>query len=87
MEGERFAPLPSSRESSRPVASGIIVDQFRAMARDNGDVVQVYEELLSELTFNSKPIITDLTIIAGEQRDHGEGIADAICARILEVSG
>ncbi|KAL3522038.1 hypothetical protein ACH5RR_014872 [Cinchona calisaya] len=83
----------------KPLAPPTILDKFRAMLKEREvrvsednvvflsteEVVRIYEVVLSELRFNLKPIITDLTIIAGEQIDHGEGIADAICARIIEV--
>ncbi|KAL8130148.1 hypothetical protein V2J09_019303 [Rumex salicifolius] len=86
--------------SSKP-ASSPILDRFRDLLRmreeeirvhsydapppTTDEIVRMYEDVLSDLTVNSKPIITDLTIIAGEQKEHAEGIADAVCARIVEV--
>ncbi|XWS18225.1 hypothetical protein CRYUN_Cryun32bG0024900 [Craigia yunnanensis] len=81
---ERFKDLLKQREDELRVSGGADDDEVGATPNTE-DIVQLYEAVLSELTFNSKPMITDLTIIAGEEREHGEGIADAICARIVEV--
>lgn len=45
-------------------------------------IVEDYASSLSELTFNSRPIIDNLTIIAKENTDNAPGILAAISARI-----
>ncbi|KAL6578476.1 Polyadenylation and cleavage factor 4 [Orobanche minor] len=77
---DRFRAMMKEREEELRVFGGQTV-----LPLSTDEIVRLYEIVLAELTINSKPIITDLTIIAGEQRAHGEGIADSICARIIEV--
>ncbi|CAH1448318.1 unnamed protein product [Lactuca virosa] len=76
--------IRNEREEEIRVSSGGD-DDIEIPLLSTEEIVELYEVVLSELVINSKPIITDLTIIAGEQREHGAGIADAICARIIEV--
>ncbi|KAK4284406.1 hypothetical protein QN277_001244 [Acacia crassicarpa] len=77
---ERFKALLKRRYDQRGSLADDDVPQL-----PTEEIVQLYDIVLSELTLNSKPIITELTIIAGDHKEHGKGIADAICDRILEV--
>lgn len=80
---DRFRAMVKEREEELRVSYYASDDVVSPLSTD--EIVRLYEIVLLELTFNSKPIITDLTIVAGEHRSHGEGIADAICSRIIEV--
>ncbi|KAJ3230740.1 hypothetical protein HDU81_004281 [Chytriomyces hyalinus] len=49
------------------------------------EVHRSYRESIAELTFNSRPIITSLTIIAGENLAHANVIVDVIEAQLRNV--
>ncbi|KAL6658909.1 hypothetical protein ACP70R_002949 [Stipagrostis hirtigluma subsp. patula] len=82
--------------AAAPPAAGHVLERFRARLREEAGggagepgaaaVVRVYAEALRDLTFNCKPVITELTIIAGQHAAlAARGIADAVCARVAEV--
>jgi hypothetical protein len=50
------------------------------------DFSQQYEAKLRELTFNSKPIINSLTILADETKPLASKVVELIVARIMSVS-
>jgi pre-mRNA cleavage complex 2 protein Pcf11 len=79
--------------AASPVAAHV-VERFRSRLREEAGsgepgasaVVRLYAEALRELTFNCKPVITELTIVAGQHAALAAGgIAGTVCARVAEV--
>lgn len=46
-----------------------------------------YEKSLEDLTFNSKPLIDDLTRVAGQLEPQGKYVVEIIQARLMKVAG
>lgn len=56
------------------------------MARqDPPKAVRGFQEALGELTFNSKPLIDDLTRAAAENKSHAPKIVEIIESRLIQV--
>ena len=55
------------------------------MESGEDDICEEYKESLEDLTFNSKPLINVLTMLAEENSQHASSITKLIATRVRQV--